>query len=81
MGDEATDFNLTEKALKTSNIRLYGLARLFHPKVIHFEGHGVYIGSADLTDTALHKNVEAGVFRPEAELGANKLNYLDTFFG
>jgi len=39
-----------------------------HAKVIWWRGYGVYIGSANLTSAAWHKNVEAGCFFEEAEL-------------
>lgn len=42
--------------------------RHYHPKVIRFGGYGVYIGSANLTDSAWFKNVECGVFMTEEEL-------------
>ncbi|WP_202299100.1 phospholipase D family protein [Mesorhizobium sp. 131-2-1] len=44
------------------------LVRAFHPKVIWWRGHGAYIGSANLTQSAWWNNVEAGVFLSEAEL-------------
>jgi hypothetical protein len=35
---------------------------IFHAKVIWWEGYGVYIGSANLTENAWFGNIEAGVF-------------------
>ena len=39
-----------------------------HAKVIWWRGVGVYIGSANLTDAAWYRNVEAGCFFPEEEI-------------
>ena len=44
------------------------LATKFHPKVIWWRGHGCYIGSANLTDSAWNTNVEAGIFYTEDDL-------------
>ncbi len=44
------------------------LVQHHHAKVIWWRGFGVYIGSANLTDSAWHRNVEAGCFFPEAEI-------------
>ena len=41
---------------------------IFHPKVIWWRSYGVYIGSANLTDSAWFRNFEAGVFIPDDEL-------------
>lgn len=46
------------------------LVRNFHAKVIWWHGVGAYIGSANLTDSAWYRNVEAGTFFDEAELEA-----------
>lgn len=40
---------------------------IFHAKVIWWKGFGIYIGSANLTDRAWYKNIEAGVFLDESE--------------
>jgi len=44
------------------------LVKHFHPKVIWWQGYGAYIGSANLTDAAWSRNVEAGCFFPEDEM-------------
>ena len=44
------------------------LVQYHHAKVIWWRGVGVYIGSANLTDSAWHKNVEVGCFFEEAEI-------------
>ena len=46
------------------------LVRKFHAKVIWWHGVGAYIGSANLSDSAWYRNVEAGCFYEEAELSA-----------
>ena len=44
------------------------LVQHHHAKVIWWREFGLYIGSANLTGSAWHKNVEAGCFFPEAEI-------------
>jgi hypothetical protein len=44
------------------------LVQHHHAKVIWWRGVGAYIGSANLTDAAWHRNVEAGCFFPEDEI-------------
>jgi hypothetical protein len=44
------------------------LVQRHHAKVIWWRGVGVYIGSANLTDSAWHSNVEAGCFFAEEEI-------------
>src|SRR5690242_5139787 len=44
------------------------LVRSFHSKVIWWHGYGAYIGSANLTDAAWYRNIEAGCFFTEAEM-------------
>ncbi len=44
------------------------LVQHHHAKVIWWRGFGAYIGSANLTQSAWYKNVEAGCFFPEAEI-------------
>jgi hypothetical protein len=57
------------------------LVRHFHPKVIWWRGFGVYIGSANLSQSAWWKNFEAGVFLREEELVASGQDIeLDQFF-
>jgi len=47
--------------------RLY--ARL-HAKVVWWHGYGAYIGSANLTDSGWHRNVECGVFYAHEEMAS-----------
>lgn len=44
------------------------LVKYHHAKVIWWRGVGMYIGSANLTDNAWYKNVEAGCFFEEDEI-------------
>ena len=44
------------------------LVQHHHAKVIWWRGVGAYIGSANLTDSAWYKNIEAGCFFPETEI-------------
>jgi hypothetical protein len=44
---------------------------ILHAKVIWWEGVGVYIGSANLSDRAWYSNIEAGVFVEESDLDEN----------
>ena len=57
------------------------LVKHFHPKVIWWQGYGAYIGSANLTDAAWSRKVEAGCFFPEDEMVENGLDIeLTEFF-
>jgi hypothetical protein len=44
------------------------LVQHHHAKVIWWRGFGAYVGSANLTDSAWYRNVEAGCFFPEADI-------------
>jgi hypothetical protein len=53
----------------------------FHPKVIWWRGFGAYVGSANLTEKAWFKNIEAGIFMDDAELLGNGVGaHLDRMF-
>jgi hypothetical protein len=57
------------------------VADIFHPKVIWWEGVGVYIGSANLSKSAWTGNIEAGVFITEPEIDDNELRSdIEDFF-
>jgi len=52
-----------------------------HPKVIWWEGVGVYVGSANLSRSAWTGNIEAGVFITESEIDENDLRSdMEDFF-
>ena len=59
---------LTSFLSRKSPSYLCRLVQHHHAKVIWWRGVGAYIGSANLTSSAWHKNVEAGCFFPEAEI-------------
>lgn len=44
------------------------LVEKHHAKVIWWRGYGLYVGSANLTDSAWNKNIEAGCFFRETEI-------------
>ncbi|GLH77042.1 hypothetical protein SSBR45G_19500 [Bradyrhizobium sp. SSBR45G] len=53
----------------------------FHAKVIWWHGVGAYVGSANFTDAARHKNIEAGCFFEEGEMVASGMDLqLRSFF-
>ena len=57
------------------------LVTKYHPKVIWWKGYGVYIGSANLSDSAWNNNVEAGCFYTEDELEDSEIAQdLNRFF-
>lgn len=53
---------------KTPSISCRMVPLWLHAKVIWWEGEGVYVGSANLTDRAWMKNYEAGIFLSDAEM-------------
>jgi len=56
------------------------LVQHHHAKVIWWRGVGAYIGSANLTDSAWYRNVEAGCFFSEAEINDEMANDLLDLF-
>lgn len=68
--DEAVAIPILEKLLEAAPIQC--TPRLikghFHSKIIWWHGYGVYIGSANLTNSAWNSNVECGVFYYEEEV-------------
>jgi len=76
----STDIDLIKQTISTSHIKFYPFAEYFHPKVIYLKNYGVYIGSANMTYSALYNNIEAGVFIYENELTQEIKNDLDAFF-
>jgi hypothetical protein len=51
-----------------------------HAKIIWWHGVGVYIGSANLTDAAWNKNIEAGCYFDESEIIASAMDVQLTDF-
>ena len=57
------------------------VAGSYHPKVIWWREYGACIGSANLSNSAWFKNIEAGIFLTEEELHENELfSDLEDFF-
>ena len=56
------------------------LVQHHHAKVIWWRGVGVYIGSANLTDSAWYKNIEAGCFMGDDEISSEIETDLFTLF-
>lgn len=54
------------------------LVQRHHAKVIWWRGVGIYIGSANLTDSAWHKNVEAGCYFDEAEIDDDMVSDIES---
>lgn len=66
---------------KSPSIACRMVPKYLHAKVIWWEGEGVYIGSANLTNRAWNKNYEAGVFMSDPEMRhAGVDDELETFF-
>jgi hypothetical protein len=59
---------LTDFLKKKSPTFVCRLVQHHHAKVIWWRGVGMYIGSANLTESAWYKNVESGCFFPEEEI-------------
>ncbi|MYH17433.1 MAG: phospholipase [Gammaproteobacteria bacterium] len=56
------------------------LVQHHHAKVIWWRGVGVYIGSANLTNSAWYKNIEAGCFMCEDEISSETEAHLHELF-
>mgnify|MGYP000601496093 CR=1 FL=1 len=66
---------------KSFQYRCFMAQSFFHAKVIWFVGHGVFIGSHNLTDRAWYKNIEVGTFFTQDEIIKDRLDLeLETFF-
>jgi HKD family nuclease len=50
------------------------VADFYHPKVIWWKKHGVYIGSANLTNRAWIDNIELGTFHDQSEIESSGLD-------
>lgn len=76
----STNYDIVKQAITSDIVKFYPFASLFHPKVIYFEGYGIYIGSANMTKNAMYNNVEAGVFIDQEDLTAQDLEEIAAFF-
>ena len=56
------------------------LVQHHHAKVIWWRGHGLYIGSANLTGSAWYKNIEAGCYFDENEISDEMANDILAMF-
>ena len=65
----------------SKNVFCYLIRDYLHSKIIWWKGYGVYIGSANLTDRAWTKNIEAGLFLTHEEIQSSSLaEELEVFF-
>ena len=76
----STKIDLIKKDISSSFITFYPFAEYFHPKVIYIKEYGLYVGSANMTYSALYNNVEAGVFIYENELTQTMKDKINDFF-
>lgn len=79
--EQSTSPDFLEKILQFPQNQLY-LVRMecgvkFHPKVLYIENFGVYIGSANMTESGIYRNIELGVFLTADELKENSEFYED----
>ncbi|WP_210163301.1 phospholipase D family protein [Niveispirillum irakense] len=67
--DVPVSYAILDKFLKkkSPNFACF-LVQHHHAKIIWWKGVGVYVGSANLTQSAWNKNIEAGCFFDEAEI-------------
>ena len=76
----STKLDILKKAISCSHIKFYPFAEYFHPKVIHFHNYGIYIGSHNMTNSAMYKNIEAGVFIDENDLSDEHWHEINDLF-
>jgi hypothetical protein len=69
------------KRTESANYEMFLVPDIFHPKVIWWQGVGVYIGSANLSQSAWVRNIESGIYLTHEELIDNSLlEELESFF-
>jgi hypothetical protein len=68
--DDAVSIPVLEKLVEAAPLQCSPrlLKGHFHSKIIWWHGYGVYIGSANLTNSAWTSNVECGIFYEEDEV-------------
>ena len=76
----SSKMEIVRKAIASSVVKFYPFAEYFHPKVIVFHGYGIYIGSHNITNSAMYDNVEAGVFIYEKDFSDDQKHEIDNFF-
>jgi len=79
---DSTKYELVKKSLEHKDlISFFPVKNDFHSKIIHFENYGVYIGSGNMTNKALFRNTECGVFLDNTDILTLGLETkLDDFF-
>ena len=78
--DISSKIEIVKESLKSPYVKFYPFKNLFHSKLIHFHGYGVYIGSHNLTYNAMYNNVETGVFIPEEKLTEEQKTEIEKYF-
>lgn len=81
--DESINLNLKKlKSFLTDDISVHVIGgNKFHPKVIWCCNYGIYIGSANLTQSAWKTNIECGLWLTQKELVENHfIDPLEDFF-
>ncbi len=76
----STDLEIIQKALNSPYITFYSFTNNFHPKLIYFQGYGLYVGSHNMTFKAAKQNIECGVFFKEEEITAEQRVQLSNYF-
>jgi hypothetical protein len=77
----AVSVPILEKFLNRSSPKFVcRLVKFHHAKVIWWRGYGMYIGSANLSDRAWYKNVEAGCFFAKAEITPEMVTDVQAMF-
>jgi hypothetical protein len=71
---------LREFLLAKSQLYICKLVKHHHAKVIWWRGFGIYVGSANLTNSAWYNNVEAGCFFDETEIDGEMASDIDSLF-
>lgn len=81
--DIPVSISILEKFLqrKSPNYVCKLIPNILHSKVIWWVGYGAYIGSANLTDRAWFRNIEAGIYFDYTDLVENRMDLeLENFF-
>jgi hypothetical protein len=78
--DISSKMEIVRRAISSPLVKFYPFAEYFHPKVIVFHGYGIYVGSHNMTKSAMYNNVEAGVFIEESEITVEQNKEIDEFF-
>lgn len=63
----------------SEDYRCFLIKEYFHPKVYWFKGHGVYIGSSNISERSWFKNIEAGIFLTDDEIVTRRICGLEKY--